>query len=318
MIQLTNSEKKSLNNISQVRKPLLFLGNVLADLISVSPEAGTPVNAVAATATLNVTGVVVDSETISIGTKKYEFVTDAAKSKTLPANIAVDIAVNTVKAFNTLTLPTQPTSGDTMWIGTKIYTFVPNGTANAEGEVSIGTDLATAKANIVAAINGTDGHNAPSIEVSASAFVANVCTITALIGGVIGDAIPTTETFTAVGNVFSGISLATGADCTAANAIIALVAAITANSTLGVTAVDGAGDTVVLSANGITGNGIAIAKTMANANFTGGAATLSGGVNGTLAVGTKVMIDATYLYICLNGNALNETNWRRISLGVAY
>ena len=320
MNQITTEEKKTLNQISQQRDPDVSLGDILETFIGeVGIKDGTPVNAVSAKETLTLTGVVVDGETISIGGDVYEFAADAEQSVTL-GNIAVDIEVNTTKATDTLTIPTQPTAGNTMWIGTKIFTFVPDGTANAEGEVSIGTDLATAQANILAAINGTDGINNPSDAVVASAFVANVSTITALVGGVLGNTIPTTETFTAVDNVFSAIALAAGADCTAANAIIALVAAITASDTQGVGAVDGDGDTVVLTSDlgGVAANEITLATTMANATFGAGATELSGGVDATVAVGRTSMIDDTYLYIAQDGNTVSEKNWRRIALGVAY
>lgn len=321
MNQLTAEEKKTLNQVSQQRDNDVSLGDILDTFIDEATiQDGTPVNAISATETLEISGVVVDSETVSIGDDIYEFVTDAAKTKTAPTNIAVDIAANAVKSSNTLTLPTQPTAGDTMWIGTKIYTFVPEGTANAEGEVSVGTDLASAKLAIVAAINGTDGINNPSDEVTASAFVANVCTITALVGGVVGNTIPTTETFTAVGNVFSAITLGTGTDCSAANAKTAFMAAVTASDTQGVGATSGAGTNVTLTADagGVAGNEITLAETMTNGAFTAAATELSGGVDGTVAVGKTLLVDATYLYIAAAGNTVAQKNWRRMALGAAY
>ena len=81
-----------------------------------------------------------------------------------------------------MTLAAQPTSGDTFTLGEKVYTFVPEGTANADGEVGIGADLAGAQANVVAAINGSDGHNTAHSTVSIAAFAANDAVITALYG----------------------------------------------------------------------------------------------------------------------------------------
>jgi len=321
MNQLTTEEKKTLNQISQQRDADVSLGDILHSFIAEAGiQTGTPVNAVNATETLEITGVVVDGETVSIGADVYEFMTDEAQTKTAPTNKAVNIKASAVKASNTLTMDTQPTSGNTMWIGTKVYTFVPIGTANAEGEVSVGDSLAAAKLNTVAAINGTDGFNNPSAEVTASAFVGDVCTLTALVGGTIGNAIPTTETFSAGTNVFSAVVLENGADCIAANAVTALVAAITALDTQGVGAADGAGDTVVLTADagGVAGNDITLAETMANGNFVAAATELSGGIDGTVAVGRTLLIDATYLYIAAAGNTVAQKNWRRIALGAAY
>lgn len=314
MDQITTAEKKTLNQVSQQRDPDVKLGDILSALIGESIVEGTPVNPVKATETLNITGVVVDGETVSIGDDVYEFCA-AADQRVALGNIPVDIEANAGKATGTLTMDTQPTSGDKVTIGTKVYTFVPIGTDTADGEVSIGADLAEAKLNLVAAINGADEFNEPHPLVSAAAFVGDDCVITALVGGVAGNTIATTETFTAVTNVFAAVTLLTGTDCTAANAITALVAAITAEDTQGVGAVDGAGDTVVLTADvaGIAGNEIALAETLANGTFVAGATELSGGVDGTDPNGKVLLHDDTYLYVCIDG-----INWRRIALGNAF
>ena len=320
MNALTATELKVLNNLSQVHNPAVSLGAKLQEIISASGETGTPVNAVAAKVTLGITGVCVDGETFTIDGATYEFLADAAQSKTAPANIAVDIVSKTVKASGTLTVDTQPTNGDTLTIGAKTYIFVPVGTANADGEISIGADLAGAQAAIVAAINGTDGHNTANVSATAGAFAANASTITALIGGTVGNSIATTETFTAGTNIFAAATLGGGTNCTAANTALAVIAAVNANSASKVTASAGTGNDVLLTADiaGVVGNAIAVSDTMANAAFADAATALSGGVDGTVASGMKIMVDATYMYVCLNGNTTAEKNWRRVSLGSAY
>ena len=87
-------------------------------------------------------------------------------------------------------------------IGEKVYLpFVPVGTDNADGEVSVGEDLAGAKLALVAAINGKDDHNTAHPLVTAAEFgVADACVITAIVGGTAGDDIDTIETFTAGSN----------------------------------------------------------------------------------------------------------------------
>jgi len=328
MNQISNAEKKLFNNLSQQRDPDVLLGDTIAAIITAGNdanlliEAGTPVNAVSATNTLTLTGVVVHGEVVEIGEDTYQFAADALQTVTRPEFIAVDIEANTTKSAGELTMDTQPLAGNTVTIGTKVYTFVPVGTDNADGEVSVGVDLAAAKVNLVAAINGTDGISTAHPLVSAAEFVADACAITALIGGVAGDAIATTETFTAATNIFADVVLAAGADCTAANAILALVAAITASDTQGVGAADGAGDTVVLTSDlgGVAANEITLKTDMANATFTGGLTEteMAGGVDGTVAVGMKFLVDATYLYVCLAGNTIAQKNWRRVSLGSAF
>lgn len=323
---LTARQINDLNMLTQKTKGMSFGSKIDAMIKAIngldlsSAIYGTPVNAVNAGKVLTISGVVIDGETVTIGSDVYEFLADIALSKTAPANIVVDINEHTVKATNNLTMDTQPTAGDTITIGTKTYTFVPVGTATADGEISVGADLAAAKLALVAAINGTDGVNDPNSLASAGAFVENVSAITALVGGAAGNNIATTETFTAASNVFSAVKLATGSDCSAANAVTALVAAITASDTQGVGAVDGAGDTVELTADvaGIAGNSIAISETMANGAFAGGATALSGGVNGTVGEAGDMQYDASYLYICSSVNTISGKNWRRISLGSAY
>lgn len=328
MDNLTARQVNDLNRMTEKTKAMGF-GTVIAtmiDEINDVAESGTPVNAVNASKVLTFTGVVKDGETVTInnpaaaGTDVYEFLADSAQTKTAPTNIGVNILANTTRATNTLTIPTQPTAGDTMSIGNVAYTFVANGTADFPGEVSVGTNLATAQTAIVAAINGTDGVNVANALVTASDFAANVCTLTAIVGGTGGNSIATTETFTAVDNVFSSATLATGADCSAANAITALVAAITASDTQGVGAVDGPGDTIELTADvaGVVGNAIVIGETLPNASFAGGAVLLSGGVDGTVGVLGESLVDASYLYILVANNTTADKNWRRISLGLAF
>jgi len=320
MNQLTNVEKLVFNNLSQRVNKDIMLGDKLFEIIGLVGETGTPVNAVAATETLTLTGVVKDGETVTIGSDVYEFLSDVAQTKTVSTNIPVDIIATTVKASRVLTMDTQPLSGDTITIGTKTYIFVPVGTANVDGEVQIGADLPGAKVNLVAAINGTDGVCTPHPLVTAAAFVANACTITALVGGTVGNAIATTETFTAGTNIFAGVTLASGADCSAANAVTAFVAKVAASDTQGVGAVAGAGTTVVLTADvaGIIGNDIQLDVDMANATFSEGSSEMSGGIDGTVAVGTKFLMDSSYLYVCLAGNTTADDNWRRVAIGTAY
>lgn len=290
--------------------------------------SGTPVNAISASKSLAITGVVINGETVTINNPEvpetsdvYEFVSATDLRVTTEGNIPVDINASTAKATDNLTVDTNPSVGDTMTIGTKVFTFVPNGTANADGEIDVETLLADTQANIVAAIMGTDGHNDPhALAKCGAAFAADVLAITAIYGGAAGNNIATTETFTAETNVFSAVKLAGGTDCSAANAVTALAAAITASDTQGVGGADGAGDTVDLTADvgGVVGNDIEIAETMANGAFAGAAVKLSGGVDGTAGDARTVLVDASYLYIAIAEQTINDKNWRRISLGTAF
>lgn len=281
---------------------------------------GTPVNAISGTATLDITGVVLDGETVTInGADIYEFAADAALS-VIAGNIPVDINSATSKSTNGLTVDTNPTIGNTMTIGTKVFIFVPLGTANGDGEIDVEVALADTQVNIIAAIMGTD-HNDPHPLVKCDeAFLNDVLAITALVGGVAGNLIATTETFTAETNIFSAQTLGNGSDCVAADAVIALALAITTFDTQGVGAVDGAGNTVVLTADigGVITNSITVAENMANAAFVGAVTALAGGADGTVGDARSILMDETYLYLCYNENTIADKNWRRIALGQAY
>jgi len=320
MNDLSAKHTTILNNLTDPRDRTLALGTKIQQLISNLGVGGTPVNAVKAVMTLGVSGVTIDGETVTIGTRKYEFCADTALSKTLPTNIAIDISDHATHAARVLTIDTQPTSNDTFTIGTKVYTIVPDGTANANGEVSRGTDLPTAKLAIVAAINGTDGHNSPHPSVTAAAFTVNNCTITAIIGGTAANSLATTETFNAGTNIFAGATLTGGADCSAANVQSHLVAAVNADTPVGVVASNGSNQDVLLTAKvaGILANDIVLAETMANAAFTGAAIKMAGGVDGTIGVVGRPVVDATYVYFCVADNTVAGQNWRRVSLGSVY
>lgn len=322
MNDLTATELKVLNNLSRKYNSGVFLGQEVQDLISSLSRAGTPVNAVESTMDLTLTGVVIHGETVSVdnpsisGADVYEFLADVAQVKTLPGNIAVDISADVVKAVVTLTIDTQVTSGATMTIAGVVYTFVPDGTANAAGEISVGTDLATGQAAIVAAINGTDGVNVAHPLVSAGDFAADDSVITVFIGGTAGNAFTVEETFVAATNVFSGATFASGADCTAADAITALVTAVTADDTQGVAGADETGDVISLTADvaGVSGDAIEIAETLANGAFTGAATELAGGVDGTVALAGVIMVDSSYLYYADADNPVSGKNWTRTAL----
>lgn len=116
--------------------------------------------------------------------------------------------VDAVNAQGTLTVDVQVTATDTMTVGATVYEFLAGATA-AAGKIGIGASEAACKLAIVAAINGTDGFNTANASVSAAAFVADDCVLTALVAGTAGNAIVTTETFTAAGTVFDAATIGT-------------------------------------------------------------------------------------------------------------
>ena len=235
------------------------------------------INAVAATGVLSVSGVVVDGETVTIGEDVYEFCADTALSLTEGSTIPVNINAVSTKSTGTLTVATNPTAAQTLVIGPTgsetTYTFRALADFNAAGEILLGATAAATQAGIIGAIMGTDGANEPDPYVTIGAFATNAATVTAKVGGTVGDAINTTDNIT---NGFEAATLGSGADCLAPAAITALVAAVNTSGTEGVTATDGEGNTIDLVATaGAAGNALATTETMANGAF--GHTTLVGG-----------------------------------------
>ena len=288
------------------------------------PTEGTPVNGVAAQGTLTIAEPVTAEDTITIGAKVFTFKTGATYAK----------------AQGTLTVDTQPLADDTMTIGSKVFTFVTDESASADGEIDVGADLADAKVQIVAAINGTDGWNTAHTLVTAAAFATNDCVITAILPGTDGNSIATTETFDEVTNVFDAATLGTttagallvdgqiglGADEAATK--LSIVAAIngadlvnTAHTLVSVAAF--AGDDCVITAlvKGVAGNAIATTEVLTHVSNIFDAATLgttTAGVDGTVGAEGEQQIDINYLYVCLDKNTIADANWKRISLGSTY
>lgn len=334
MLRLSPRQIKELDNINIHTKEMRFgmRCNDLINTVNLLTVRGTPINAVNAKETLTISGVVTHGEIFSIsnphgrikgphGADVYEFTSTG--EVTVPGDIPVDISAYTTQSTGGLVIAVNPTAGDTMTIGEKEYIFVPAGTANADGEIAIGATVGDTQDAVIEAINGSDGFNVPHPLVILTAFVSDVSTVTAIIGGSVGDLIATTSSFTDASNKFNATTLGSGTDCSAANAVIALVAAINLLGTQEVSADNGVGNTVVLTAMiaGAAGNDIELYITMANGDFTIPNIpnpNLSGGVNGTFGFLNQTMIDKTYMYRCVADNNVDGKNWRRIALGTAY
>lgn len=291
----------------------------LQDLVNT--KIGTPVNAVASQGTLELTGTVLDGETFRVGSETFEIDTDATVVGT---NIAIDVSAFAVASQGALTIDTQPIVGDTFTIGvgggSKTYTFVAEVDADTDGEIGIGADLAGAQGNIVAAINGTDGFNTAHTQVTAGTFALDNLIITAIVPGTPGDLIATTETFFAATNIFDAATLGTttaGVDCPAADADGAIIADFNAGSTVLVTASQGAGTTIIFTADvkGVAGDLIVTdPETLSHGAFDDVTlGTTTAGVNGTVAQAGDIWVDATHIYIPTADNTIVDANWRRIA-----
>ena len=146
----------------------------------------------------------------------------------IPVDIYAIKSASTGKSQGTLTMDVNPTDTDTMTVDAKVYTFL-NTLTGADGEIKIGSTLAETQANLVAAfdLSGITGvqYGAlmtahPTVEIAA--FITDAAILTAILSGVAGDTIVTTETFTDITNVFDAATLGTtqaGADVTSSGAL---------------------------------------------------------------------------------------------------
>jgi len=119
-----------------------------------------------------------------------------------------------VFAVGTLTFTGQPLNTETVTIGSKTYTFQTTLT-NVDGNVLIGGTTAASIANLQAAVNlgagaGTTYATATTAntQVSCTAITATTAVFSALLGGALGNLIPSTETLTNAS--FGGTTLASG------------------------------------------------------------------------------------------------------------
>lgn len=133
---------------------------------------------------------------------------------------------------------------------------------------------------------------------------------------VIGDSTYEFDTDSDIADGRIAVDVSGGA--TAADAVTALLAAITADTTSVVSAAKGTGTKVVVTAKvaGAAANAVATTTTCAAATWA--KATLEGGVNGTVGAKGDVYVDASYLYVASADNTITDANWRRIALGAAY
>ena len=120
-------------------------------------------------------------------------------------------------ASGVLTLTDQAEVGDAIDIGCATYTFISEpgdcDPAQEPGEIVIGDSIAETAMNIAAAINGTDGVNAPNDDVTAEVTGADEVTVTSRVHGADANAITTVYTPDAcVASAFAEATLTGGYD----------------------------------------------------------------------------------------------------------
>lgn len=265
-----------------------------------------PVAGVKANGTLTISGVVSDTQTVTIGTTVYEFdINDTITA----GRIKVDVANLRNNATGTLTFNGVPVAAETATIGTEVYEFV----AVAE-DIAVPTNIAVVLGTTLTADNAVtklaEAINANSELVTATSDEeANTVVVSAIVKGTAGNAIDSTETCTNA--AWGAAKLAGGLDTiTATNAVAALVEAINANDP-NVTAVDGAGDTVVIKYNWVGTDGNSITTTESMTNGAWGHGHLENGVYATpVKCPAFIIIDGVWYIADAPVSKYTEGGWK--------
>lgn len=281
-------------------------------------------NAVAATGTLTFAGAVADGETVTIGTNVYEFDTDGAVGAgNIPVNVAGDqgapAAITALVAVITALGHPDVTVADGA-LDTLVATAKVKGAdGNAVATTETCANAAWGAATLAGGADPTDAQSATGLAAAITNDLTGVANGAAV--DVTADAAGTKDgaagnlavSTTCANGAWGAATLSTGSDATAAEAVTALVTAITGDANAVVTAADGAGDTVVVTAKafGTAGNTITTTETLSNGSFAKG--TLEGGVNGTVAKKGIALFDANFLYIATVDSAAGD-GWKKIAL----
>lgn len=201
---------------------------------------GTPVNAVAATRVLTVSGVPTDNDTVIIGSNTYKFqsaIGVATKANgtlafaDIPANTNTVVIGNKTYTFKTalteaaatgvLTATGNFVDSETVTIGSRTYKFTVNlSTPAVVNEVKIGANASASLDNLIAAINHAAGEGTTystgtvvHADVTAAAGDGDTMNVTAKVKGVAGNSIA--STVAAASCSFGAAALANGADAVA-------------------------------------------------------------------------------------------------------
>ena len=230
-----------------------------------------------------------------------------------PEYVPVDITAYSDKAQGTITVSGPGVENETFVIGTTTYTLKTS--PSAANEVGIGASAFVTASNIIAAVNGTDGRSTANTVASAAGGGAGAVVITALAGGVAGDAIVFTEASTVLAMDGSGTLGGTtaGADPSVAEACDAITAAI------GSFGPSGSGDVPYKASD--AGTHVDLTYDIHGANvepvfdsFAGTIAQQTAGVDGTPGIQGCSMFDSTDLFfLSFADEERNAFTWRKIS-----
>lgn len=229
---------------------------------------------VAAQGTVTISGLPVADETFVVDSQTFTW-KDVREKKG-------EISIGRAAAVGTITMTGLAVADETFVIDDQTFTW--KAARSTTGEVRIGGSTASAITNIVAAVN-TD-----LATVSAKDGVGNTAVITAALPGTAGNSIVFTEASSNLTMNGSGtLGGTTAGTQNAAGVVTNIVEALNEDMTT-VTAADGAGDTVVVTAatKGTAANSMVFTETSTNMTMNGE------GVLGATTAGVKDMLPSDW------------------------
>ena len=301
-------------------------------------ETGTPVNAVAATQILELTGVIVpgshaesvltantilDGDIVTIGSQPYRFKTEPAQAYDVALGESDAVALDNLKAAINAT----GTPGTEYFAGTLAHPSV------------VATDNAASTQKIVARVPGTAAN-----ALATTSSGATLAWPDTTLGGETDTSNPgiAPETITIGERAYSIVDVLSetnGADAipyqvlfgaNSAACLDNLKLAINHGSTEGTNYSTGTGvhpsveattnedisQVVAAKVKGTAAESIATTDTIGNGAWAG--ATLDNGVDGTVGLAKQILADASFLYMAIAANTVADANWRKIDLGSVY
>jgi hypothetical protein len=342
----------SFNNINSISSAEIATGAVTVDKLATSLdltgvalsnlriESGTPVNAVAATQILELTGDIVagshaesvltsnatnvtDGDTVTIGTTVYRF------KDTMAAAYDVKIGADAATTLDNLkaAINGTGTAGVEWFAGTAAHPTVV-ATTNADTTQKVVARLPGTAANTLATTKSAATLSWPAATLGDGTGLSNpgVAPETVTVDTVVYsfvDVLSETNGAAAVANqVLFGASSAAALD----NLKLAINAGATAGTnystgtvvhpTVTATTNENASQVVAAKVKGTAAESIAVDDTIADGAWAG--ATLASGVDGTVGIARQVLLDANYLYVCTAANTIADANWKKVDLGSAY
>lgn len=306
-----------------------------------SIEEATPVNAVAATQILTLTGAITpgshaesvltsnatnvsDADTVTIGTTVYRFKNTMAAAYDVKIGASAAASLDNLKAAinatgtpgteyfaGTLAHPTvvATTNTDTTQ---KVVARVPGTAANATATTKSAATLSWPAATLGDGTGLSNPGVAPetvTIDGTVYSFLDVLSETNAPAAAIANQVLFGASSADALDN----LKLAINAGATAGTNYST---GTTAHATVTATTNSNTEQTVAAKVKGTAAESIAVTDSITNGAW--GDATLAGGVDGTVGVANELRADASYLYHAVAANTVADANWRRISLGSAY